>query len=416
MGRRGIRRDFPEPSWAVLHEAMENQGRPKAWRETGHWALDVLATELGHDWPTRAVNAFGTLPLPLLMASAHTVAYAEVLELALRVRLLKEATGFADARNETRGDRRLERAFHFTLQMEVAGLATRLGWEVSLEVGRPAPMDVVIRTPEAELGVETKFLGPTSHTMEDDSTLERAFDRLQSEAARRGVRVHGHMSNVPTTRTIDRAVEWIAHSAAFVERGGLVLAFREGEMRLELVAGDDPGRQRLVGPASNEDLLPRLLNAIRKKAAQMQKTGAGWLRLDAFNGLWSMTRWGTSPMSVKVPAIESALAGVFAGEGLMIDGLVLCSAAALFTGRVQEEKVQTPGGAVGMRYPVSPMRAREAIVVPIRNQGAGAAEWIAMQETERDWLSWALDKFDLPSESELFASVGSERLARGREA
>ena len=81
-----------------------------------------------------------------------------------------------------------------------------------------------------------------------------------------------------------------------------------------------------------------------------------------------------------------------------LGGVVLCSGVAHFNGTVEEEVHQASSGAVGLRYPVAPWRAREAIVVPLCHAARPAAhQWRQPFGTERDWLTWALDEMSLPT-------------------
>jgi len=202
---------YPQPTWELIGSVMEDSGRSPAWRAAGRWALDVLAAELGPMWPVEAVNQFGEIPLPLLLASGHTVAYAQTLELALRVHLLRDASGFADARNEIKGDRRVDRAMHFSLQMEVAGLAHRCGWPVTLEHGRPAPADVTIASPAGPLVVELKVLGPSQQAKHRGQQIEKAFGRLRMQALGRASGSGAPCTRFPAMpRSTRRLNGWVA--------------------------------------------------------------------------------------------------------------------------------------------------------------------------------------------------------------
>jgi hypothetical protein len=381
---------------------MEDSARTPAWRAAGQWALKVLAAELGPTWPVQAVNQFGEIPLPLVLASGHTVAYAQTLELALRLHLLRDVSGFADARNEIKGDRRVDRAMHFSLQMEVAGVAHSCGWPVSLEQGRPVPADVTIESPAGPLVVELKVLGPSEQAKIRGQQIDKAFGHLRGQALGMGVCVGGTLHAVPSDAEIDAAVDWVARSAAFVSNGGVLPPFTDGAMRLELVRADQPDLPGLSGPTEDENLLRRLVRAIADKSQRMQTSGAGWLRLDAITGIWALTEWGCNPMSVKVPMLESFVLDLFDGQP-PIDGVIVCSGAAFFNGTVNEERSHLASGAVGLRYAVAPMRAREAIIMPLREEARPAvADWLALHEREAGWLEWALAALDLPSEAKLF--------------
>jgi hypothetical protein len=127
--------DPPPLSWEILHGMMDSpNGRSDEWRHAGHWALDALEAELGTGWPeaVRAKNPTGGAP-HLAMAAGHAVAYAEILELALRLRLLSNVNGHAKLWRTLRKDPRPEQLLHCGLQLEVAGLALRSGTIPELE-------------------------------------------------------------------------------------------------------------------------------------------------------------------------------------------------------------------------------------------------------------------------------------------
>jgi hypothetical protein len=42
--------------------------RSTAWRHVAAWAVDVLEDVLGPTWPERAIEQFGELPVPLILA------------------------------------------------------------------------------------------------------------------------------------------------------------------------------------------------------------------------------------------------------------------------------------------------------------------------------------------------------------
>jgi hypothetical protein len=175
-------------------------------------------------------------------------------------------------------------------------------------------------------------------------------------------------------------------SAAFVRNAGVLPAFTHGAMRLGLVPANQPDLPSITGPTEDENPLRRLARAIADKARRMHSSGAGWLRLDAINGVWALTEWGCSPMPVKIPLLESFVLELFEGEP-PIDGVIVCSGAAFFNGTVNEEHIQLTNGAVGLRYSVPPMRAREVIIMPLRNWARSAVDdWVTLHEGEGRWL------------------------------
>jgi hypothetical protein len=117
----------PVPDWAQLRKMMDSDGRPRAWRTVGLWALDVLADEMGVDWPMRYMAKQGRLPDELSLATYLPAAFAGLLELVLRLRVLKAVAGIAPVRKGLAADLREERMQHSAIQLEVASLGLRPG-------------------------------------------------------------------------------------------------------------------------------------------------------------------------------------------------------------------------------------------------------------------------------------------------
>ena len=60
------------------------------------------------------------------------------------------------------------------------------------------------------------------------------------------------------------------------------------------------------------------------------------------------------------------------------------------------------GPASARRYSVFPLRAREAIIIPLRDDAKPAAElWRTLSDTERDWFARALADLGLPMFEEI---------------
>lgn len=96
----------PDPTrWEFWKGFLEESQRGPAWREAGSWALGVLQEQLGDRWLHRTWTKY-TLPGPLVLSSAHTIAFAELLELALRLDLLRDHPGMGVVGRNLRRDPR----------------------------------------------------------------------------------------------------------------------------------------------------------------------------------------------------------------------------------------------------------------------------------------------------------------------
>jgi hypothetical protein len=392
--------DVPLPTWELLREQVDQTlRRSLAWRRTGHWMIDVLHEELGQSWAVDAVEQFGELPIPVMWAvSGHMYAFVQTLDLALRLRLLQSAKGAGRIRKELRGNRQLSRVLHVSLQTTVAGLALGHGWDFHLEPGRP-PADLWFETAGRRMTVETKVLEPSDLTRDHHHAVDRTMDLIRDTATSKNVWVYGRISAIPSDDVLRDIIDWISRCAGFAQNGGTVQPYRQPGLDLELVASGDATGRRLTGPAAGENLFPRFVRTLTDKAKRMSASGAEWLCVENITGLFQ-TEWGLMEMARKVATLERAIhAGIPSNT---IGGVIACSSAARFNGTVNEEVAETDTGSIGLRYPVLPWRAREAIVVPLRDSTRDATQhWRALLESERHWSAWALAEAGLPTFSEI---------------
>jgi len=156
MVSSGIRPSLP-PSWDLWRDQMTRSARSDAGRATGVWALDVLESELGRGWLETAWE-MERGPREILLAASHAVAFAEMVELALRLMLLHDVPGIARVRRVLQTDYRAVLWMHARIQLQVAALGKRLGWEIALEKKQPPdsrPTDVILWPPGRSLAAET---------------------------------------------------------------------------------------------------------------------------------------------------------------------------------------------------------------------------------------------------------------------
>lgn len=396
--------DVPLPTWALIRELLGQSICSPAWRRTANWAIDVLEDDLGPTWPVDAVERFGELPIPLLLAGGHTLAFVQTVELALRIRQLESTKGFARTRRERRSNPQLGRVLHFSLQAAVGTLAQRRGWDVHLEPGRP-PADLWFEVDRQRVTVETKVLGPSDMERGHHDEVDRVMSRVRDTARRHGVWAHGEILLVPSDAALNDLVNWISASAGVVLGGGAVEPYTQPGFNLGLVPLGTALGLSLTGPAGRENLLPRFVRSLHDKLPRMRNSGAEWLCVENFTGLFGLTEWGQLDMPSKVSMLESAIR-----EGLpdeTIGGIIACSGVTHFNGTVNEESTVSPTGAIGLRYPVFPLRAREAIVIPLRNDARQvAALWRTLFDAERDWFAWALVGADLPTFKKIMEDAG----------
>jgi hypothetical protein len=373
--------------------------RPEDWTAAISWAVDVLRTTLGEDWAIKASTRDRRPPLwsALVSAMSHTLGAAEVLEWALRLRLLADLDGAGDVRRDLSRDVSVGRGLHTQLQLEVAGHAHRLGWPVRLEPsGSSSPGDVAFDAPtRTHIAVETKALTERERTRDDRAEITELTDRLNLAALDRALWLAGDVRRMPTEDETIAIERWIAATEPGQGRRLRALVGIE----LYLVPRDKAEGHALHSPAVTDQLLPRMVGVIGAKARQMRGSGASWLRLTALTGLWPTTQWGRAPLADKLASMADALAAELGDD--VPDGIVLSSAAGLHNNE-SDETVSSTGG-IAARRAIAPLRGRETLIMPFSGAGRADADvWLDLVDAERDWLDWALGEVGLGSVSATF--------------
>ena len=130
--------EIPPPSWSFFRDGFENAGagRSPAWR-TMVTGGDRLSERLGGDWPERTDMKLGRFHGGIALAGSHTVAYSELIELALWLEVLCRYEGFAPVRDALKQDPERAQIPHLRLEFEVGALAAAAGYGVRFE--RPIP-------------------------------------------------------------------------------------------------------------------------------------------------------------------------------------------------------------------------------------------------------------------------------------
>jgi hypothetical protein len=400
------------PTWQTFRDDLDRAARPGAWTTAARWALDALSEHLGRDWPQRAlaVEARDGQQLPffsaLMKIGSHTIALAQALEWALRLRLLQSEDGFADLKRDLRGDLTVGRILHTDLELLVAGLARRAGWPLRLEptLARASPpADVLIDSPTARLSVEVRVLTERVGARERRQRIDDVVDHLTLLAATRSVWLEGSIGEPLDDVAVEALERWIESESPNVHEGR-ASALRLGSTDVRLVQ-----RRGALGSlrsaAVTDDLWPRTISAIASKARRMSESGASWLRLTLLTGFFAFTPWAQRPLDEKLDMLADSLRSSLGDE--IPHGVVVSSGAARFPGPVPEEVAHTEAG-IAIRCGVSPLRGRETLILPFTAAGNEAAmAWLDLARNERDWLQWAMSQAGLPDLSEIAGTLSS---------
>jgi hypothetical protein len=380
------------------------------------WAIEQLQHNLGGEWPEHTWAKDEPPPF-LLAASYHAIAFSDLLDLALRVHLMRDIPGIAKVRRDLQKDLTSDRRLHSGVILDVAGLACHKGYEVTLETQvttKAAPTDVVVTTPAGVIATETLVVH-TDAVMRDGMAYSETVTR---EAERiclvQGVSLDGQ---IPHSASPEETLSWLAEveaAAKLVAADGEIRMVENSAGRVAVVpeGAGAPAQNLFSGPPITGGDTRRLGGILRKKAKQAVASGGQWIRADVLDGLWQFTQWSTWTLLAKGEALAAEVRESLADiEGLR--GAVLTSGPMMAQGTFFPESQKLSGGGHAIRRTFAPFRVRETIVIPVvGGQEAQSEEWRDMYDAEPYWLDWALSKVGLPPAFEVFGdSDGSH--ARG---
>ncbi len=388
--------------WQQLSDELDLSPSRDAHYEAASWALGRLEDQLGADWLERAIGLKGEddpFPLGLHALSFHTHALAEALEWALRLDACKTWRGSADFMRDLVRNPHPSRIMHSRSQLSQASCAERLGWPVALEPASDSgsPADLAIQAPSGSLIAEIRVLLPSEFGKDQRQVAQAVTDWLFELGLANGVWIGGHVSRDPTTDERHDFEEFLRREKPHIDAGE-VARFTRPDILLE-VSERSANASGLTSPPVREDLFTRMVRAITEKAERMQKSGAQWLHVNVLTGLWAFTEWGRGQLEQKLPEMSAALTAAL-GQSCP-EGIILTSAASLAPEDFEDEIVHSQGG-IGLRIGVPPLRARESVILPLRQSAAQAStDWLAIANAEQGWLDWALARRGLPSLSEM---------------
>lgn len=391
--------DLPEPSWALVRALMARKSQPANRREAGLWAVDRLESYLGPDWAGLAFANDPSLRDLLVWSSAHVDAVLFVVELALRLEVLKQLPGFAKVRNQVTTDVRYALAGHAQLQLETAALAHHLGTKIGLEVQTPrasSPVDLCVAVGEAPMPVEVKVLFANDEFRE----ITKVSDHLSMARMEISLRFH-----VSLQVTVDHVPHDIEAAVDFMERAAIaslltadVVERKHDAVHVVAFPSDKPDRSSFAGPPIGGDAWARLGRALQEKADKRYADRPAWLRFDVRNSLWQLTPWAILPLADKAAMAAERVRSEL--NGYELAGVVLSSGCLRPQGPVDEDTWHASSDtASALRRRLPAGRARETIIVSIdRRYRDEACWWFDLYDVvEPAWLETNLGNFDLPA-------------------
>ncbi|HET7121862.1 MAG TPA: hypothetical protein VFI17_11530 [Solirubrobacterales bacterium] len=398
------------PSWSEMSQQIERGERSQAWKKAGAWAVERLAQHLGERWPQDVWGKYSDLPGGMRFASSHTVAFVELLELALRLELVRDLPRFVSLRRALRTDARGELVRHVRIQLEVAALGLRHGHHVDFEPPIPSSskrgdlaMDVGSEEP---ILIETRALLIDNRTREINAFTDELFWRIRLAVSPYGAECSGTVSKVLDDVASAELLGEIETRARLVAVGMHASPVRAHGAELIVSRAGERDGKGLTGPRIEGNGWPRVADRLKQKAEQTRGARNVWLRFDVLDGLWQFTPWSQGDLATKAIQLETVVFETLEPYR-HVDGVALSSGALLAQGEFVDEDQTSAQGTAATRRVIPPLRVRETFVVPVVDSPAPGhiAAWRAFYELEPSWLDWALARFDLPRASELFPTT-----------
>ena len=389
--------------------------RGDAWKEAGRWALETLRAQLGDQWLARThkkyaqIGAESAFPTFFVLAPAHSIGFAQLLELTLRLDLLEEHAGMGRIRKILLNDPREEPLLHVRLQLEVGAHAVMASHGVGFERRSKReswPADVVIELDKEIIAVETAIILLDEPTRDHHDATDRLFEGLRRVEIRSDVDIAGEFERKLDGVEIDRLVSEVERQALDVQRDGLARTIQSLGAMLTVArtgTGNHVGRQ---GPVHRFLVWHRTERILQRKAEQSAGASSVWLRVDAQDGLWQFTPWANMELLAKLGALVDPVRSAL-DPYPHVKGLVLTSGAVHAQGVFHDESVRE-GNCFGLRRLIEPLRVRETMIITLDQEALSSAEmWHHLYDEEPEWLDWALERKGLPSAQAIFAPGNS---------
>ncbi len=310
-----------EGSWSFLEASVlyNSKRLTPAGRDTVRWAIGILQRTLGDDFIQKAAQAPSPHPIfdfAIGLGYDLPQAYASLFQLAAEIELLQSKVGWGIVHDGLRGDFRMASWVSSLLQLEVAGLGLKEGWDIEFE--RPLPTgkrtDVVLAKESIKLLVETKAMLLSGDEQEAESYFYRMTGILLDLALKHGVRITGSLGS---PLSLDVLAQWLqkieteAYKTAQDGKKRIVPGPTDGRLEISKDA-TMPGISPLEGILVETNVGRRLINQLITKNEQYKDAGPVWVRWGEYAGLWQSSSLQGKSLSEKLdiltPFLQTSLA------------------------------------------------------------------------------------------------------------
>jgi len=372
-------------------------------RQVAEWAVGVLQSFLGDDFPQRALDAGQghALVSPSLTASLWPLVEARHVYFSL-YRLAVQLTLLAD---RSRPLQKLLRNVanppdwtHGLIQLEVAAQALRDGWHTTFEaLQNPTyPVDVRLEKGADTLQLEITAVGMADSEWVADQYFHRVHMTVLALRVRHGVYITGFVGDpAPDDVTVQwlQEIEDAAGATAQDRRDRWVSGGVDGNARMS-VEEPKPGEPLLEAATVTTDAWGRLDLRIERKANKTANAGPVCLWLEEHAGLFMFTQLANMSLAERLAALGPLLRAALEPHAHLA-GIILTPGRMWAPGTMHDETCEIPGfdGVDALRRLLPPGHVREAYIVGRSGSADGDVaafrEWLGREAT---WLDWAFEQ------------------------
>jgi hypothetical protein len=306
------------------------------------------------------------------------------------------------------------------LQLEVAGLGLKAGWNILFEpaLGNHGYADVRLTNGSTQLLVETTSMRRSVSERRALAFFDRLFWQLHSLGSQYGVRISGSLRSALLADAEARA-QWfrgVEAAARATGQDGLsrqVPGPGEGSLTVfrptEATAGEPWG---VEGDPVEAPILDRLRALLRDKNRQAEGSITPvWVRVDESAGLWQMMRSQGMALAQALESLTDFLQEALVSSFPHLAGVILSSGVFWIDDAPPDslvERVEHNGG-IALRCPIPVYHARETIIVPrVATPGIDTKVFADWYVNENTWLDWALEQLQYPPFDALAQELPSE--------
>jgi len=368
------------------------------------WAVDVHRRFFGDDLLMRALR--DRPPHPFVahwrwpLTSPHAV--VELLNRACALTVVPIDVGTVLARSTNSGAVNIRLSSDLYV-LEVAGFATRYGWNVQREPSLPSGRrpDLRLLREGEELWVEVTGTGPDRPRLSVEAWSQSVVPALMAIGSRHDVEISGSASSTQLDgdelQAFLAAVEVAAVDTASSGEQHLIAAI---DVSVSIRSGGS-GIGTFEGPPLRGDMWPKLERRLLEKATQTEGASAAWICVQDRSGLFQLTDLATVDEREQLRRLAHNVSIALA-DSPHIAGVVLSTGVRVDAGEEDHDTVlgdegadSTPGSVV-LRRRLPGGRCRRTFVVRLDGEAGvepGPTTWF---EQEASWLNWALVRAGQP--------------------